>query len=213
MRDLNSYSIDMTEYELRSWLMRHQSTFDFFESYHEGGYYSWSFFTMRYSLFLDLIRFVEHITKPSFLEEIFEEKDNSEETLIKKILSIEKTLLKHNHTYLIWVWKNEEQYNFYTNTAFIRGGIFDQFAKLWAWFKPRHLDLLKKYFALTPLETEEFCTELKHESSTDTIHTLSFHLDVRKKARSNGEYIPMGLWSEDQPIPFWKDDVDETKKA
>ncbi|TFV94462.1 hypothetical protein E4S40_10600 [Algoriphagus kandeliae] len=212
MKELGSYLPEITESELRSWLFRHQSTYDFFERYPKRGYYSWYFFSMRYNSLQNLIRFIERLTLPSFLEEIFKENDFSEKVLIQKIIQIEELLINYDQSYLIWIWKNEEEYFFREHRAFLKGGIFDKFAQLWEWFKPRHLELLQKYFALTPNETEEFCLNQKYYSSTDTIYTLSFHMDIRKKARSKGEYIPMGLWSDEQPMPFWSDNLNEIGK-
>lgn len=205
MNEFKSVTGQMTESELRSWILRYQSAYDFFETFPARGYFSWSDFTMHYNASIKRIKFVEQLTKPAFLEEIYKENESSERNLIQKIIQVEQILIDNENEYLIWVWKNENQYFFKDYNCFLVDGIFDSFAKLWAWFKPQQLELLMKYFALTPNETEEFCSNQKNYSSTDTIYTLSFHLDIRKKTRSKGEYIPMGLWSDEQPMPFWSD--------
>ncbi|NVJ48373.1 MAG: hypothetical protein HWE07_14660 [Cytophagia bacterium] len=205
MNELKTISGEMTESELRFWLLRFQSTYDFFETFRQNGYFSWTTFSMKYGSILDMISFVELLTQPSFLEEIFQEIDTSEENLTKKILRIEKLLINNDREYFIWLWKNESRYYFENYNYLLVDGIFESFAKLWTWFKPRQLQLLQKYFALTPYETEEFCSNEENFTSTDSIYTLSFHLEIRKKARLSGDFIPMDLWSDDQPMPFWSD--------
>ncbi|MBY5950539.1 hypothetical protein KUV23_06115 [Algoriphagus marincola] len=200
--ELQSISGEMTESDLRIWLFRHQPTYEFFKALPEKGYYSWIGFMMEYSTSADQIELVEKFTHPSFLEEILSDDYDSEESLIQRVLKVEKILIENDRPYLIWLWKNESRCYFRNYDYFLVGGIFESFAKLWSWFKPRQLKLLQKYYALTPEETEEFSTDPNHPDSTDEIYTLTFHLETRKRSRMNGTPIPFGLWNEEQRLPF-----------
>ncbi|MEB2786302.1 hypothetical protein [Algoriphagus persicinus] len=204
MYELKSNSSQMTESELRSWLLRYQFSYDFFQTFPKWvHHYSWIFFLMDYNSYIEQLKKVELMTDPEFLEDIYRENTTSEESLIQKITTIEQILIELKLENLIWVWKNEDLYYFKEHDFHLVDGIFDEFAKLWAWFKPRQIELLEKYFAFTPKETEEYCSK---EVDHDPIYTLSFHLDFRKKNQQNDVQVPFGLWSNKQPLPFWFED-------
>jgi len=51
--------------------------------------------------------------------------------------------------------------------------------------------LVKKYYALNEAETDEFIEAEDYLDPELTLKLLFFHMDIRKKARENGEYIPV----------------------
>ncbi|TDQ15200.1 hypothetical protein DFQ04_3086 [Algoriphagus boseongensis] len=204
MNELKYKPDQMTDSELRSWLLHYQPTYDFFKNFSSKGYFSWRYFIMEYDGFLDQINFLELFTKSSILKEIYEESILSEENLIHIITYIEEILMDNHHEYLIWLWKHHDNYFFKKFNFYLVDGIFDEFAKLWAWFKPRQLQLFMKYFAFTSRQTEKYFTK-EDGLSLDKFYTLRFHLGIRKKASVNGMLIPFGLWSEELPIPHWSE--------
>jgi hypothetical protein len=207
MYELKCNSSQMTESELRFWLLNYQTSYDFFQPFRKWEiYYSWGSFLMTYNSYIEQLKEIELIINLQFLEEICRENPTSEESLIQKITKIEQILIELKLENLIWVWKNKDLYYFKKYDFYLVDGIFDEFAKLWDWFKPRQLELLEKYFAFTSDETKEFCTGGDYFSCVNSIYTLSFHLNIREKSRKNGSPIPFGLWNDQQPMPFWFED-------
>ncbi|GAB2498863.1 hypothetical protein GCM10027164_33600 [Algoriphagus taiwanensis] len=156
---------------------------------------------MKYDGLLDQFRFIESFITPNFLNEISKKTLPSENRLIEKIILIEEILIKNDKEYLIWLWKDVDYYFFQDFDSYLVDGIFDDFARLWSWFKHHQLDLLKKYFSLTPEESKAFCTHEDNPNGIDQIYTLSFHLTLGNEAKK-WLINAIELWSEDHPIPL-----------
>ena len=86
-----------------------------------------------------------------------------------------------------WGGYGENNYQVTYQTLELIGKPFEDLSILLTWFKPLRSALVKKYYSLTEVETVQF---LASEDFLDPEHTLtlfSFHMDIRKRAREQGE--------------------------
>jgi predicted ferric reductase len=71
------------------------------------------------------------------------------------------------------------------------GELADNFSLSWRWLKPRQEAMVKKYYALTETETDSYLEEVDY--LVGELRLLTFHLDIREKAKKRKAYIPFGL--------------------
>lgn len=111
--------------------------------------------------------------------------------MIEDFQEIEKIIFDEQCDHFFYDLTAERDYKLHFQEKLLEGDIFNQFSRFWAWFIPLQEKLVKKYYALNEAETDEF---IEAEDYIDlTLKLLFFHMDIRKKARENGDYIPIRI--------------------
>lgn len=183
-------------HEVRTWLEKYRSTFDFiFENTFEkpDRRMRWESFFYRFQSFERYLMFFEAWEKTLLVETYQNKIELPEEVLIEVILDAEKLIIDQDQEWIHYMLTPENGYKIPYGPPYYLGGIADLFSETWAWFKPQQCRLVEKYFALTDWEVEEFMDSLDVIDPEGRIKSLTFHLEVREKAKKAGKEIPFGL--------------------
>jgi hypothetical protein len=121
-----------------------------------------------------------------------------EEVLTEVILDAEQLIFKHGYECFFYYLTEEKGYRYFYGGMPLVGGNADLFSESWAWFKIQQEKLVQKNFALTEWEVEEFLESFTVLDPEARIKSLTFHLEIREKAKNRGEEIPFGLWPGDE---------------
>ncbi|WP_139183709.1 hypothetical protein [Algoriphagus alkaliphilus] len=187
--------------EAVNWLLRHKSTYEYIcENDDFTEVLSWTKFKFNYQDLGEVIEVFQMLAQFEILEFSRLNREENEEKLMSGILKIEEIL---NHSLLFFHRKIEiDESGYYWNFGSefnLRGGLISEVGK-WMddWFYPTQKMLVEKYFALTEAELDrivEFNEVPEFERRFDILTT---HIDIRKKALENGEWIPFYLGSKAQ---------------
>jgi hypothetical protein len=195
--ELNNHKGPFTYEELEAWLLKFRSTFDFIE---EGAVeiapfesLKWRSFSYSYGNLLCISECLRRIKEKGYLEAEYRTQKLTEKVLIEDFQEIEKIIFDEQCEHFFYDLTAEQDYRVHFQEKLLEGDIFNQFSSFWAWFIPLQEKLVKKYYALNEAETDEFIEEGDYFDPELTLKLLSFHMDIRKRARERGEYIPVGL--------------------
>ncbi|MBC6366934.1 hypothetical protein [Algoriphagus sp. AK58] len=183
--------------EVQHWLDLYQPTFEFIlhsESEMPGRLLRWNAFFGFYQGLKSYLLFFEKWERSLVVESWRLNLDLPEEVLMEVILDGEKIIIENEHEYVHYILKAEEGYRVPYHLKPLVGGSADTFSDSWEWFKSRQEPLVKKYYALTDLEASKYLTGWEVMDPEGRLKSLTFHLDVREKAKNRGEEIPFGLW-------------------
>ncbi|PZX56778.1 hypothetical protein LV85_00711 [Algoriphagus chordae] len=178
---------------LEAWLMKYEPTYDFIEV-SSGGFdfetMSWDDFYMLFYSLKSHLDLVTHFAR-DFDDDFLNNSECSEMQIIEKLLRFDKYLNEHEFTYLTLRRSDDVSVQIHTHSYWIEGEEFDFFAEFHDWFNIMYGLYVHRYYALTEAETDEY---LEFEEDYDpeyNLGSLKFHMDIRKRARENGEYIPL----------------------
>nr|WP_287937160.1 hypothetical protein [Algoriphagus sp.] len=183
--------------EIKPWMEKYRQTFDFIDENkmaYPGRYLRWTSFYNEFEIFRRDLRLFEKWEKTLLVEAYRNKLELPEEVLIEVILDAEKVLIDEQQEWIHYILSEEKGYRFFHYPTHYVGGAADLFSESWAWFKPRQEALVEKYFSLTDWEVDEFLQSLSVLDPEGRIKSLTFHLEVREKAKKRGEEIPFGLW-------------------
>lgn len=172
--------------EIQVWLIKYQSTYDFIRNFGDAlqEMMEWDGFRFLYFDLQDLIERVPEIVS-LFKLDYYLDDNCSEEELIEKVLKLEDyffvTMEERNSLIVI-----------IDNMAFL-GGYFDEFYKLWDWFKQTQDKLIKKYYAFTESQEEIFLKQKYYDDPKKLLTQLGYHLQWRKQVKEMGINIPLNL--------------------
>jgi hypothetical protein len=82
------------------------------------------------------------------------------------------------------------------------GKLAEDFCNSILWFRSRQRELVKKYFALTQSETDNFLEKDEFGNAETSLKMLSFHMRIRNQAQERGEFVPLNLGIRDFDVPF-----------
>lgn len=182
--------------EVETWMQRYLSTFGFIMEktlLYPDRKLRWNSFFHLYEGFEDCMSFFEKWSKSLLVQASQEDLELEEDVLIEVILEAEKILKDEGHEYTLYVLQKEESYRIRYWLRYLIGGIADTFSTSWVWFKAQQQPLLRKFYALTEPETVQFLNSWGDVDPESSIRSLTFHLDIRRKAEERGELIPFGL--------------------
>jgi hypothetical protein len=184
-----------------NWLLRHKITFEYiYENDDFTEVLRWTKFKFNYQDLGDTIEVFQMLSQFEILEFSSLNMEDNEEELISGILKIEEIL---GYSLLFFHQKIESnEYRYYWNfedEIFLRGGLIAEVGK-WMneWFYPSQKVLVEKYFALTEGELDRIVELDEVPEFERRYDILTTHLDIRKKAFENGEWIPLYLGSKSQ---------------
>jgi hypothetical protein len=202
MSELNSNKGPFTFEELEAWLLKFRSTFDFIE---EGTVevlpfesLKWRSFSYSYGSLLCNFQCISRIKEKGYLEAEYRIQEFSEKVLLEDFQEIEKIIFDEQCDHFFYDLTAERDYKLHFQEKLLHGDIFNQFSRFWAWFIPLQEKLVKKYYALNEAETDEFIEAGDYLDPNLTLNLLSFHMDIRKKAKQRKEYIPIRTIDSDE---------------
>jgi len=187
--------------EAVNWLLRHKSTYEYiYENYDFTEVLSWTKFKFNYQDLGEVMEVFQMLAQFEILEFSSLNMRENEEKLMSGILKIEGIL---DHSLLFFHQKIEfDESGYYWNFGSefnLRGGLIAEVGKwMIEWFYPAQKTLVEKYFALTEAELDriiEFDEVPEFERRYDILTT---HMNIRKRALGNGEWIPFYLGSKAQ---------------
>lgn len=186
----NSIPLDEVEY----WILKYRPTFLFI---HENNvqqpdrFLRWNSFFHTYLDMEQYLSFFQKWEKTLAVEACKLDYEIHEDFLIDVIQEAERILVEEEKDYLLQELMAEEPYKLmYCSKPFV-GEAADNFSASWHWLKPRQEAMVKKYYALTETETDSYLEEFSY--SVGELRLLTFHLDIREKAKKRKGYIPFGL--------------------
>lgn len=190
-------SFDLEEVVL--WMEKYRSVYDFISlSTLENPERSmrWDSFHHLFSGFSNYIYFFKIWEKSLVVETWSRHLDLPEDVLLEVIMEGEKIIKDMDHEYVYWegLLTHENGYRIPFYLKPIVGKWADTFAYSWPWFRRSQEELLKKYYALTELETNCYLSGWEDGDPKIRLRELIFHMRVREKAKERGEEIPFGLW-------------------
>lgn len=189
-----------------AWILKYMPTYEFFKENGEFESYkswSWNNFYSVFGAIQHSLSFFKKWEKSLVVAASDRNLDLPEDTLIEIILDGEGILKEKGEEYFVLAFKEEKSFQIALYSFPLAGNLVDIFYRSWDWFAPRQEALVKKYFALTETETDDFMEDIDELTTAVNIRLLSFHLDIRKRAKERGEDIPYGLGEKDFP-PFGK---------
>lgn len=181
--------------EVEAWLMKYQPTFDFilecdnlylFEA-------KWSGFFHLYETLMSYLTFLKKWHSSTLVIASIEEIDMDEDSTKEIILEAERILEEGGLAFLLSQVIELNSFQPFSNYPSLKGKLVENFLRTWVWFRSRQKELVKKYYALTESETDEFLENDDYSDPQSTLKLLSFHLDIRNMAKERGEYIPLGM--------------------
>ena len=182
--------------ELITWTYKYRRTFDFIiESLNVDSFrlLSWDPFFELFEEYDGYLSLFEKWSQLPLVELSRSEEDLSEEELIQVLCDAEKVIDEDGHHYVYHVLKAEEGYRIHCDRSKLIGGNADIFSETFPWLLNMQKPLVKKYYALTESETIQFLDTTDVPDPLASVQMLSFHLEVRERARKQGEIIPFGL--------------------
>lgn len=182
--------------ELKNWANTYRPTFDYFlESYdfQSFKFFSWDLFMWNFRGYEECLTLLEKWSSLALVELSREKKEVPESELIPVICEAEKILEEGGNQQLLYTLNEEEGYQIRCRSSILTGENADIFSSSFPWLLAMQKPLVQKYFALTESETIQFLESTDVMDPAASIRMLSFHLEVREKARKQGEIIPFGL--------------------
>lgn len=180
--------------EVEVWLMKYKPTYEFIQVADDFDLYK----TLRWKVFYNLfdtlhtyLTFLKRWNKSVITAASQQEMDLPEDVLKEIILEAEGILEDDGCEYFLSTLREEESFQILLWERPLVGKLGERFSRSWAWFKPRQEELVKKYYALTESETDQFLEGYDYVDPRVTLKLLSFHLDIRMKAKERGDFIPL----------------------
>jgi hypothetical protein len=179
--------------EVGAWLMKYQSTYDFAQKFQRPPLFekmSWDRFGSTYETLSD---YFEIIPKVVQLFRLFDIKEGtlSEKELIDIILKFENYFGQTGYDYFINHENDRNELGICIGVKILIGKNIDQYINWWNWFGSTREKLVKKYFALSDGELDQIHENEGLFFQESELERLGFHMDIRERARQNGEYIPL----------------------
>lgn len=191
-------SFDMEEVAL--WMLKYSSVFDFISNNRAETpmrFLRWDSFYGIYRGFESYMTFFQKWEKSLVVETWKLGLDLPEEVLMEVIMEGEKLIIAEEHEYVYWLLDEENHFRIPFHLKSLVGNGADLFSDSWPWFRSQQEPLVKKYYALTEEETKTYLENWEVGEPASRLKALSFHIEVREKAKERGEEIPFGLWSEE----------------
>lgn len=182
--------------EVQLWLDKYRSTFNFIvhtNSEKPGRILRWNSFFHFYEGFENYISFFQKWENSLVVEAWRKGLDLPEEVLIEVIMDGEKIIIEEGHEYVYYLLDEKDGYQIPYHLKPLTGKGADTFSDSWVWFRSRQESLVKKYYALTEWETSQYLESWEVVDPESRLKSLTFHWEVREKAKNRGEEIPFGL--------------------
>lgn len=177
---------------VENWLSLNRLTADYIlENDSDLEILSWMRFSYEYGWLDSLLQTIQNLNQAD-IQLVIE--NDAEERLIEKILHIEM-ILETGYNFCRVLQKEGRSYSLnYCKMLLIVGNEINKIGGfLVEIFQPLQKSLVEKYFALTEDEIDKIL-ELEDLEETDlNLDLLSTHLNIREKAKMNGEWIPYYL--------------------
>lgn len=184
----------ITRDEAEAWIKNCQPIVDYFDEKTDFLVFE----SLDWDQFIDVFYFLQNsiglIDKIDQVEELSLSQihlDLSEKVKMEKVRLFERILVNAEFEYLIDLLKPENDYRMIYQTLELVEAPFEDFSRFLAWFKPLQLSLVKKYYSLTEVETEQFLETYEYIDPKFSLTQLGFHMEIRERARKRGEYIPL----------------------
>jgi hypothetical protein len=196
---LSSQDKEIRFEELQSWLLRYQSTKSFLEEnfQHNSGS-DWSEFLELEFLINSFVKVISGLDQKEFLLfKVFDSEKNEVEN-IQWVQKIESILMEDEVGVLDRFFENKGYFVLeFDEKLIFKGESIHRVGKMIVEnFKPLQAKLLKKYFAFTQAEVDQFSHEHSYIELNDVYCFLTHHLDLRRKALEEGWQIDLWLGGE-----------------
>lgn len=184
-----------------NWLFRHKPTYEYIEENDDFiEALRWTKFKFIYQDLSEVIEVFQKLDQFEILEFSSLSMEDNEEELISGVLKIEEML---DCSLLFFHQKIElDEFGFYWKFGgefCLRGGLIAEVGRwLNTWFYPSQKMLVNKYFALTEAELDRIVELDEVPEFEQRYHILTTHMNIRKKALENGNWIPFYLGSKEQ---------------
>lgn len=184
-----------------NWLFNNKQTYDYiYENNHYVKPLRWTEFDGLYWELSEVVEVFQKLAQFEVSEFLSLKIDRHEKEMISGILKVEEIL---DSSLLFFHQKIESDENGYYwkfgREFYLRGGLVTEVGKwMHTWFYPSQKLLVEKYFALTEAELDQIVEFDEVPEFERRYHILTTHMNIRKKAIENGNWIPFYLGSKEQ---------------
>lgn len=179
--------------EIGAWLMKYQSAIGFIERFKKPPIFEkmkWDRFTSIYRRLKDFFEVIPKVV--SLFQSDFEDwGKRSEDEMIECILRFENLFWETKYDYFFNFETKDGKYLINSEELILKGEVIDKFNSMWSRFLIERKRLVKKYFSLSDGELDQYYESNEYYFHETELERLGFHMEIRDRAKKNGEIIPL----------------------